>query len=171
MKDKIKYGNKPFKKVIAQQVEEVYPQVVNKSINYIPNVYQLCNSIEKNKAGYLLTFNEPHNLSNDAKKLQLIDGRGIQQRYDIVSIPSDKQVLLNATSLTGDTVFVFGEQVNDFRSVDYEGLTTLNISATQELSKQVAAQQATIKEQNEKITTLSTKVQIMIDEIEKLKHK
>ena len=30
-------------------------------------------------------------------------------------------------------VFVFGKQVNDFHSVDYDALTTLNIAATQEL--------------------------------------
>jgi hypothetical protein len=38
-------------------------------------------------------------------------------------------------------VFVYGEEVDDFRTVDYEGLTTLNISATQELAKRQVRQQ------------------------------
>jgi predicted nuclease with TOPRIM domain len=35
-------------------------------------------------------------------------------------------------------VFVYGREVNDFRAVDYEALTTLNISATQELVKMIS---------------------------------
>ena len=35
------HGDKPIKKVIAQQVEEVYPHAVSKSTNSIPDIYQL----------------------------------------------------------------------------------------------------------------------------------
>ena len=35
----------------------------------------------------------------------------------------------------GDEVFVYGREVDDFRAVDYDSLTMLNISATQELSR------------------------------------
>ena len=44
--------------------------------------------------------------------------------------------------MKGDKVFVYGEEVSDFRTVDYEGLTALNISATQEIAKRLAKQQA-----------------------------
>ena len=164
MKDKVEYGNKPFKKIIAQQVEKVYPQVVNRNVNYIPNVYQLTNKIEKKGNGYLLSFATNHNLDKDARKLQLIDKNGTQQRYDIIAIPSDKEVVINASDLKSDTVFVYGEQVNDFRSVDYDGLTTLNISATQELSKLIKQQQVQIDAQNEKIN-------LLVKEVEELKRK
>ena len=36
-------------------------------------------------------------------------------------------------------VFVYGREVNDFRAVDYEALAILNLSATQELARQVEA--------------------------------
>jgi Asp-tRNA(Asn)/Glu-tRNA(Gln) amidotransferase B subunit len=39
--------------------------------------------------------------------------------------------------------------------VDYEGLTTLNISATQELSKLLKTQQAAIDAQDKKIAQLT----------------
>src|SRR5258708_38658330 len=64
------------------------------------------------------------------------------KQYNIVSIISDKEVLINAPDLNGDKVFVYGEHVNDYRTVDYEGLTTLNIAATQEIAKRLAKQQA-----------------------------
>ncbi len=154
MKDKVKNGNKQFKKVIAQQVEQVYPQIINRGSNFIPNVYRLTSKVEKTTNGVLLSFTAAHNISKDAKKLQLIDKNGLQQRVDIISVPSDKQVLINAPGLNSDTVFVYGELVNDFRTVDYEGLTTLNISATQELSKQLREQQEEIDQLKEQVAEL-----------------
>jgi hypothetical protein len=46
--------------------------------------------------------------------------------------------------VNGERVFVYGEEVDDSRTVDYEGLTALNNSATQELSKRLEKQAAEI---------------------------
>lgn len=154
MKDKVKFGNQQFKKIIAQEVEKVYPQVVLKHTDFIPNVYQPCSKIIKTAAGYLLSFYTSHNISKAAKKLQiLIDGNGMQP-FDIISIPSINEVIINATEIKGNKVFVYGEEVDDFRTVDYEGLTTLNISATQELSKLIV-------EQNVKIAALAQELMLL----------
>lgn len=158
MKDKVSYGNKHFKKIIAQELENVYPEVISRRKNFIPNVYQLTSKIEKTTTGYLLSFASDHNISDSAKKLQLLmqDGKGMEQ-FEIISIPSANSVIIKATGLKADKIFVYGEEVNDFRTVDYEGLTTLNISATQELSKQVEAQ--------------NKKIEMLVKEIEALKEK
>jgi hypothetical protein len=155
LKDKVKNGNKPFKKVIAQQVETVYPQVVSRHVDFIPNVYQLTDKINKTDSGYILRFENAHQLSKDAKRIKLLaaDDNTMKQ-YDIVAILSDKEVLINAHELDGDKVFVYGEEVNDFRTVDYEGLTTLNISATQELNKLIKSQQKEIDDLKEEISQL-----------------
>jgi hypothetical protein len=152
MKDKVQYGNKPFKKIIAQEVEKVYPQVVSEHTDYIPNVYQSTSKIEKSANGYLLSFTSKHNISSTAKKLQVLmsESKGMQQ-FEIISIPSDNQVIINATDLKTEKMFVYGEQVDDFRTVDYEGLTTLNISATQELTKLIKKQQEIIDKQQKQI--------------------
>ena len=158
MKDRAKFGNKQFKKVIAQEVEKVYPQVISQHTDFIPNVYQLTDNIEKTTNGYLLSFAGKHNISGIAKKLQLIlsEGKGMEQ-YDIVNIPSESQVLINATDIKEDKVFVYGEQVDDFRTVDYEGLTTLNISATQELSRLIKKQAIMIKNLERKLSAMDSK--------------
>lgn len=162
MKDKATYGNKPFKKVIAQEVEKVYPQVVSKRTDFIPNVYQITDKIEKTANGYNLHFANKHTISPAAKKLrvQLKDGEATKD-FDIVSIPSDNVVEIKANDLKADKVFVYGEQVNDFRSVDYEGLTTLNISATQELSKVIKKQQAIIETQQQQIDQLLKRIEAL----------
>ncbi len=155
LKDKIKYGNKSYKKVIAQDVEKVYPQVVSKHTDFIPNVYQITSKVEKTANGYLLSFINKHNISSTAKKLQVLlsDKEGMQQ-FDIIALPSGSQVMINATDIKTNKMFVYGEQVDDFRTIDYEGLSTLNISATQELSKQIRIQEEQIKIQNQKIAQL-----------------
>lgn len=158
MKDKVKYGNKRFKKVIAQEVEKVYPQVVSRHTDFIPNVYQTVSKIEKTSNGYLLHFDNNHKISSTAKKLQLLlsNINGMQQ-FNIIAIPNDKDVIVDATDLHADKIFVYGEEVNDFRTVDYEGLTTLNISATQELSKQLKKEQAIIVLLEKRLLKLESK--------------
>jgi hypothetical protein len=168
LKDKMKGGNRPFKKVIAQQVEDVYPQVVEKGVNYIPNVYQYTNKIEKTADGYLLSFTNKHTISKDAKKIKLQNGNSMQE-YDIVAFPSENRVLIKGNEIKNDKVFVYGEQVNDFRTVDYDGLTTLNISATQELSKLIKQQQAQIDDQNKKMQVQDEKIALLTKEVEELK--
>ena len=155
MKDKIMYRNKPVKKVIAQEVEKVYPQVISINTGFIPNVYAVPSKIEKTNNGYLLSFTNKHNLSNTAKKVQVMTER-VTNEYNIVSIPSDTQVEIKADNLDQRKLFVYGEQVNDFRSVDYDGLTTLNISATQELSKLINAQ-------NKKIEALERAIKMLTE--------
>ena len=158
LKDKVQNGNKSFKKVIAQEVEKVYPQVVSKHTGFIPNVYQPANKIEQKSNGYLLTFSNNHNISKAAKKLRVLlsEEDGMQQ-FDIVSLPSQTQVIINATDIKTDKAFVYGEEVDDFRAVDYDGLTTLNISATQELSRLVKKQAAIINSLEKRLSALESK--------------
>ena len=160
MRDNVKYGDKQFKKVIAQEVEKVYPQVVSKYTDFIPNVYQLAGKIEKTTNGYLLTFNNIHNISSTAKKLRAMLPEGMQV-MEVVSLPSDKQVIIKANDLKTDKVFVYGEEVDDFRTIDYEGLNTLNISATQELFKLIKTQQEILTKQQKQIELLEKRLTIL----------
>lgn len=166
MKDVVTYGNKPFKKVIAQEVEAVYPDVVSKHRDFVPNVYQPCSDIEKMSSGYLLRFHKPHQISNTAKKLRVLtsDEKGMEQ-VEIVRIPTDNSVIVNVADIKGNRCFVYGEEVDDFRTVDYEGLTTLTISATQELSKLVNKLQHENDDLTAAIEELKKKNEFQIDHL------
>lgn len=157
MKDKMTYGNKSFKKVIAQELEEVYPQAVNKHANFIPNTYLRADKVTKSDGSYLLHFNKEHNINKNAKLLKVYSKKG-ETKLPILNVSSDFDVVVKAEDLD-ESLFVYGEEVSDFRTVDYEGLTTLTISATQELRKIVKRQQAAIREQNRKIAALSEKLE------------
>lgn len=162
MKDKVKYGNQTFKKVIAQEVEKVYPQVVSNHTGFIPNVYQLSTKITHAANGYSLHFASNHHISNKAQKLQvLIEGESSMQQVNIIAVPSANEVIINAGEIKSDKIFVYGEEVDDFRTVDYEGLTTLNISATQEISKLIKKQADLIESQQKQISRLEKRLSVL----------
>ncbi len=155
MKDTIATGNRKFKKVIAQQVEEVYPDVIRKQRGFIPNIYLETAKMERTDSGYILSFDSPHHLSAMAKRLRMSVG-GLMKPYQIISIPSIRQVEIKSPALRSQKAFVYGEEVDDFRTVDYEGLSALNISATQELSKLVSRQAQLIESLRNRISRLES---------------
>lgn len=157
MKDTLATGHRKYKKVIAQQVEEVYPEVIRKQKGFIPDVYQETAKMERTDSGYILSFDSPLHLSTLAKKLRLAAG-GSMKPYPILSILSDRQVEIKAPVLQSQKAFVYGEEVDDFRTVDYEGLSTLNISATQELSRLVNQQAAAIALLKKKVRILEAEI-------------
>jgi hypothetical protein len=143
LKDVVAKGNTQYKKVIAQQVERVYPQAVTKMTDVVPDIYTKATI----KAGKIVLANTLK--AGDVVKL-------IFEKEEVMATVKSAK----ATEFTVDTknegnVFVFGKQVNDFRSVDYEALSTLNISATQELLKRIEALEKELKalKQQQPVTT------------------
>ena len=173
MKDKVLWGNKKFKKIIAQELEKVYPQIVNTSIGFIPNVYQGA-ELKSIESGYLLTFQEAIHISAEAKKIRIITQEG-NLDLEIEKMPDPKTLVLrkNNQKLNAENhVFVYGEEIADFRVVDYEGLTTLNISATQQLYKMILSQNEEIialkKENLDLKTNIHNEVQSLKAEVNAL---
>lgn len=152
LKDSISKGNNNYKKVIAQQVEKVYPQAVSKITDVIPDIYKLC-TIEN---GVIVL---PNGNLKVGEKIKLIT----KQEEKIVTVlqVTNKGISVSA-SLDGlKEAFVYGRQVNDFHTVDYEALSTLNISATQELLKQIEALKERLNVTEEENAKLKAEVQTL----------
>ena len=152
--DVVNKGNRPKKGVIAQELEQVYPTAVNRSSDFIPNVYAMAGTVSLNtKAEELtLTVPKPHGFAIGNLVRVITDGGQIEKSVTRV-VDANTFVLANVKEATGK-VFVFGKKVDDFRAVDYDQLSTLNVSATQELAKRFEALQAEndkLKAQNEAI--------------------
>ena len=64
-------------------------------------------------------------------------------------------------------MFVHGSEVYDFRTVDYDGLTTLNISATQALYKKIKAQEKRIKKLEDELTKTNKTILLRLEALEK----
>ncbi len=127
-KDTIKKGSKPKKKVIAQQVEEVFPLAVSKHTDVVPDIYQQAIIWED---GWI-------ELATDLKigeRVKLISEKGEEGIYEVLE--AGKQKFRIAIQLVGELVFVYGREVDDFLTVDYDAISMLNVSATQALYQQI----------------------------------
>jgi hypothetical protein len=147
LKDTVANGDRPFKKVVAQQVEEVYPQIVSRQRGFVPNVYQVATRIEHTPRGVMLHFDSGHRLTAQARRVQyVVSSKGGMRQSEVVKIHSPRDVEIDARDVGDAKVFLYGEEVDDFRVVDYEGLTALTMSATQELSRRLDRQRAEFAE-------------------------
>ncbi|MEY4928237.1 MAG: hypothetical protein RI894_2675, partial [Bacteroidota bacterium] len=146
MIDTIAKGNQIHKKVIAQEVATILPSAVNKTTEFIPNIYKTA-AIDKD--GFIALEN--HKLIVGDKVKLFFD-----TKEEIVEVKNsnEKGFYVNYRPSFGEAggrLFVFGKLVNDFHTVDYEALSTLNISATQALLKRLNDAEAKVKAQENRL--------------------
>lgn len=143
MKDDIQHGNTIIKKVIAQQVEQVLPNAITKSVGVIPDIYEKA----KVSNGWI-------QLATDLKvgeKVKVITSSG-EKVCEVTAVdPTQFQV---SDMNSEEHIFVYGRQVGDFRSVDYDAISMLHVSATQ-------AQQQLIEKQQKEIDMLKEEINKM----------
>ncbi len=129
-KDTASQGNAPQKKVIAQQVEAIYPQAVSSRKGIVPDIYQ--NAVIKDGWVMLATDLEA------GERVRIISPEGeaveevLEARADAFRIQLDPSV---------EKTFVYGREVKDFHSVDYDAIAMLNVSATQQLVRELKTAQ------------------------------
>ena len=128
-KDVAANGSAPQKKVIAQQVEAVFPQAVSQSTNVVPDIFRMA------------AFNDGWvTLATDLKpgeRVRLIGSKG-EGIHEVLEVSEGRFRTIFTTE--GDKVFVYGREVKDFRAVDYDAIAMLNVSATQQIKKEKDAE-------------------------------
>jgi hypothetical protein len=157
-KDIIAKGNRPQKKVIAQQVEKVFPQAVIQSTNEVPDIYKLATIQD----GWV-------QLATDLKvgeRVKLI-GEKEQGIYPVLQV-RDGAFRTDFKPKT-EKVFVYGRQVGDFRSVDYDAIAMLNVSATQELARKVTTQESELTELRAELARLRREKESLANTVSELK--
>jgi hypothetical protein len=147
-KDVVEKGSRTHKKVIAQQVEEVYPQAVSTTTDVVPDIYK--------KAPINNGWVE---LATDLKvgdRVRLITEKGHRATHEVLEVKNGS--FRTDFAEDGDVVFVYGREVNDFRNVDYEAIAMLNVSATQELNRRLEKQAADFVAQAEEMSKQTRRI-------------
>ena len=145
--DTVSKGKGPQKKVIAQQVEKVYPQAVTHTTGPVPDIYRPAEA----RGGWIELDTD---LSvEDRVKVVADDRSGVF----VVEEVRDGAFRLRDTSLEGK-VFVYGRDVDDLRTVDYEALSMLNVSATQELARKVEKLEAESAEKDAALAAMTKRL-------------
>jgi len=141
---------------IAQQVREVMPEAVKITKDFIPNVYKVFDLSED-----IITTNEDlTNILSVDDIIQIIDQeKESKQSYKILEI-SPTHIKIDK-SINGDKCFIFGKEINDFHALSKEYIFTLNVCATQELSRKIDNLNNTIQQQQTIINDLINRISIL----------
>jgi len=155
MVDTLASGSRPFKKVIAQQVEKVLPNVITKRMDFVPEIFVNASKVVAQDGSYVLTVEKNHSLKN-GQKVRVFDVNN--QPVDVAATVIDDHTFSIATSQDlSKGVFVYGPERDDVRAVDYDAISMLNVSATQQLSKEVEA----LKAENAKLNAALAKMEAL----------
>jgi hypothetical protein len=145
--DTIANGTGTQKKVIAQQVEQVFPQAVSRHTDAVPDIF----ASAEIKGGWVMLAT---NLKQ-GERVRLIDGRK-EAVHEVIEVAEDR-FRTDLAKFDG-SIFVYGREVKDFRSVDYDAIAMLNVSATQELTLKLRTKDVEIAALNEKIAALGERL-------------
>jgi hypothetical protein len=136
------------KKIIAQQVQEVYPQAVSISPGYslIPNISSKAANVhyDNSSSELHIVMDKPHALAvGDSIGMRV--GKGFLKEKKVIQI-TDKSTFVVSSAESYDDIFVVGKHVNDVLSVDYDAIAMLNVSATQELARQAEELESRVRD-------------------------
>ncbi len=168
--DKQASGARVHKKVIAQQVEKVLPAAINKRTDFVPDVFAKAVKVEPHgKDSVLITMDKAHPLKT-GDKVRLFDSGDRPVEAKVTAVDGTSFSVETAADLRKGA-FVYGTEQHDVRAVDYEAIAMLNVSATQELSRQMNAKDAEIaalkaevaglKAANQKLGDLSAEMEAL----------
>jgi hypothetical protein len=157
-KDEISHGSGLQKKVIAQQLKAVYPIAVNHNKGVVPGIFEKAVKVNSNGKQTTITLGKQHNLvTDDVVKLILEQGG-----EKILPITVTDAFTFQVNEPITDNVFVYGKLVNDLLNVDYDAISMLNVSATQELYKQMKKLQEENAANEARVSDLEAKLNALI---------
>jgi hypothetical protein len=160
MVDQVAEGDRQYKKVIAQQVEKVFPQAVSCSTNIVPDIF--AKSEARNGWISLSKPLRPALQIGDQVRVITENGGSLYRVTDVQADAFRVQEPLNGP------VFVYGRQVGDFRTVDYDAIAMLNVSATQELYRELQSKDEELRRLRQEVEALMAREQAQAARFEKL---
>ncbi len=164
--DQLEDHGRVNKKIIAQEVEQVLPDAVSRMRKAIPNVYAKAVKVDYNSADKVLTvyLDKAHDFST-GDKVRMFTDQGDLDAAEVLSVASP-DIFTVSCEKAATSAFVYGKWVDDYRMVDYDAIAMLNVSATQELAKEVGALQQRIAELQAENTALKSAFEQRLQKLE-----
>ena len=150
--DQIASGDGVHKKVIAQEVEEVLPAAVSKRVDFVPDVFAKAAKVEGTKGEYKITMDKACALKK-GDKIRLFNEKNEKAETEVKAVDGSSFSVASDKDFS-DGAFVYGVEHSDVRAVDYEAIAMLNVSATQQLAKEVEA----LKAENTELKEIATEM-------------
>jgi len=169
-KDNLYHGSSQNYGFIAQEVENVLEHAVNRITKYIPNIFELCDVMNgnivnlKNATTKELIYDEEENTINPIK---LFDEHNNEIVTTIKCIMNEKQFKLT-THLDKQNIFVYGQEVTDFRIVDKDKIFTIAVAAFKEIDielQDTKKELQSTKQELQELKNTVTNQQVLLEKI------
>ena len=120
---------------LAQEVESVIPYVVSKNHAYIPNFFEIVKIEYQNK---MILNKKTTEFLVIGTKLQFYDIDNNAIYREVQEIIDEKTVIVNETfSNEIETLFLYGQLVDDYRSIDTDQINTILLSGLKECNHEI----------------------------------
>lgn len=134
--DIVQHGTDRKKGLVAQQLEQVFPEAVNRGTAFIPNIFAVVSEAQLSENSELtLTLAKAHGLQVGDRVKIITNNEEIEK--EVVAMSNDLSFTISNWTATTEQLFVYGKEVNDFRTIDYDAVSMLGVSAIQELHREV----------------------------------
>ena len=169
-KDVVTRGSEPVYGFIAQEVKEVLNYASSVITEVIPNVYELATF----STDTLTLTSNTSDLSRDASgalfpKLKVKTREGKDEFVNIVEVIDEHTVkvdkdltdwggMLDASGqlVPGNKIFVYGQEVNDFHTLNKDAIWTVATAALQEVDRQLQAEKQKVSELQTTLASVQT---------------
>lgn len=165
-KDKITRGTSIVEGFIAQEVKEVLPYAVNNILQDIPNIFKMGSYDIDASNNKVITINDydTANLELDASgnvfpKLKVLLEDNSVEYVTISSVISPSSIVIESEKdMPSGEIFIYGQNVDNFCSLDKDRIFTVATSALQEVDRQLQAEKA-------KTASLETQVASLLERV------
>jgi hypothetical protein len=158
--DEVEYGMEPTWGFIAQEVKEIIPNAVTCGAGYIPNIFEVAGIIGKEiKLGSKTTTDLLKDEESGYYPLKLKSTNGKEIIVKITKIIDENTFEINQDIETDhNRIFVYGQEVTDFHSLDKDAIFTITTSAVKEIDKE-------LQETNKRVKLLEEENQYLKQQI------
>lgn len=136
---------------IAQELEKVIPGAVSQSKEFVPNLFASATAVQFDSVAktLALTLTKDHELKAGDRVRLHIDGQ--RQDLEVLKAASASTFVVKNCEKAPEKVFVFGKEVSDFRTVDYDRVFTTAVGALQELKREKDTEVASLRDENSQL--------------------
>jgi hypothetical protein len=168
--DTLNKTTQPVWGFLAQQVSEVLEYSVSLITDYIPNIFQLANKSILENGDNILSFENAINYDdNGTGKIKLIDSNDKTIYVTIKNKINNNSFSINET-LENNEYFIYGEEVNNYHSLNKDSIFTITTAAVQEIDRMVTEQKNKIENLENENNLLKQQIQDILVRLNNLEN-
>ena len=164
---------------IAQEVKELIPEAVGRSTEFIPNIMMegdIVSHPNNNNQYYITTSNEftiENTLEGEVyiKSFEINYDNDIIHTLKFISQENSKRILVECNESLPDRLFLYGEIVYDFHTLDKNKIYTISVGAIQEIDRRQEADKVKITNLENELSTIKQQYNDLLSRIVALENK